>query len=468
MTSVKPSDDLRTLPSIDALLTSDALSAVISRHGRDLVTYAARRVVDAMRTRIQEGKKAAGPDVFPGLIIDLVHSIARPTLKPVINATGVVLHTNLGRAPVGKAAMDEIARVSTGYCSVEFDLATGKRGERNSHVVELLRYLTGAADAAVVNNNAAALVLVLGVFAKKKEVIVSRSELIEIGGSFRIPEIMKTSGAKMVEVGATNRTRLSDYEDAITAATAVIFKAHTSNYAIKGFTEDVSARDLAALAKKHDLIMVYDIGSGLLLRTAIPGMETEPDVWAAIESGADLVTFSCDKLLGGPQAGIIAGRQDLVARCAKAPLMRALRVGKLTLAALGAACRQYLDDAKLLAENPVFAMISQTSAQLRARAECLAQALREKGVSCEIIESRGQFGGGSLPDAEIPSAAVRITPPGTTVRENQAFAERIFHGLLQQEKPILSILREGRILFDVLTFNDEDVGIIAGSAAFFR
>jgi L-seryl-tRNA(Ser) seleniumtransferase len=448
------------------LLKSEALSAAISRHGRDLVTYAARRVVDAMRSSAREEKKAPGADVLPGLIIDMVRSIALPTLKPVINATGVALHTNLGRAPIGKAAMDEIARVSTGYCSVEFDLAAGKRGERNSHVVELLRYLTGAADAAVVNNNAAALILVLGAFARKKEVIVSRGELIEIGGSFRIPEIMKTSGAKMVEVGATNCTRLSDYEKAITPATAIIFKAHTSNYAIKGFTEDASALDLAALAKKHDLIMVYDIGSGLLRRTAIAGMETEPDVRTAIGSGADLVTFSCDKLLGGPQAGIIAGRQDLVARCAKAPLMRALRVGKLTLAALGAACRQYLDDTVLTTDNPVFAMFSQASGQLRARAECLAQALREKGVSCEIIESRGQFGGGSLPDAEIPSAAVRIAPPGTTVRENQAFAERIFHGLLRQEKPVLAVLREGRVLFDVLTLSDDDLSVIAGSDVF--
>jgi L-seryl-tRNA(Ser) seleniumtransferase len=456
----------RSLPSIDSLLKSPALAGCINDYGRDLVVFSCRAVVNELRTELQKSKKPPAIDRIIEKITGHVRSLVRPRLMPVINATGVILHTNLGRAPLGQSILDAIAPIIRGYSNLELDLATGKRGHRADHLRDLLRYLTGAEDIAIVNNNAAALILILSRFARGKEVIVSRGELIEIGGSFRIPEIMAASGAKMVEVGATNRTRLADYEKAITPKTAIIFKAHTSNYTIRGFTEEVGAQALAECAHSRDLIMVYDIGSGLLRRPQGKMLAGEPDVHQAIGSGADLVCFSADKLLGGPQGGIIAGKQPFIAALAKAPLMRALRVGKITIAALSAACRNYLSDRSLASGNPAFAMMNQTPDTLRARADRLCGLLREKGIFCEVVSDAGQFGGGSLPEAEIPSFAVMLTPPGSSSKAQQAFAEKIFHRLLEQQKPILSILREGRVLFDVLTLQDDDLTTIADSDAF--
>ncbi|MCK4311858.1 MAG: L-seryl-tRNA(Sec) selenium transferase, partial [Candidatus Cloacimonetes bacterium] len=328
---------------------------------------------------------------------------------------------------------------------------------RNTHISELIKYITRAEDAIVVNNNAAAVMLVLKTFAARKEVIISRGELIEIGGSFRIPEIMKASGAKMVEVGTTNRTRLSDYEDAITDKTRMILKAHKSNYFISGFTEEVEINDLVKLAKRYDLMCVYDMGSGLLRKPEGLPIEKEPDVRSALEAGVDIVTFSGDKLLGGPQAGIITGKKEYISKLAKAPLMRTLRVGKMTIAALTAVMRCYLKDEDLLPGIPIFKMLSRDKEELQRLAKQLSNEFDKYKVKNKIIESPAQVGGGSLPQLSIDSLAVMIVPP----KADRKFARRVFIELLKLDKPILGILREGNLLFDVLTIFEEDFSFIA-------
>jgi len=456
---------MRKLPSVNALLKAPSCAPLVERHGLPLVTFAVRDVLARMR------REATGRFTVPPVDIILrdvgarVTGLAEPSLKPVLNATGVILHTNLGRAPLGEGLIADIARVCSSYSNLEFDLRTGRRGHRTAHVAGLIRYLTGADDALVVNNNAAAIVLVLNTFARGREVIISRGELIEIGGAFRIPEIMRASGAKMVEVGTTNRTRVSDYEKAISPRTALIFKAHKSNYAIKGFTEEVAVERLAALARKHDLPMVYDIGSGLLRKPPHLKLEREPDVQSAIADKADLVTFSCDKLLGGPQAGVVAGQAALVAKLANAPLMRALRVGKLTLAALSSACRHYLSNEKLLSQNPTFAMLSQPAAMVKKRAAALARELKAAKVAAETADSKAQVGGGSLPELELASFALHVKAPDGPSKQKEQFAEKLFRSLLRADTPVLGVLREGRFLLDVFTVSDRDIPALAQAVA---
>jgi L-seryl-tRNA(Ser) seleniumtransferase len=383
------------------------------------------------------------------------------SLRPVLNATGVILHTNLGRAPLGAAVIAEVAAVAAGYSNLEFDLEAGRRGDRNVHLRELLRVLTGAEDVLVVNNNAAAVMLVLNTLACGREVIVSRGELVEIGGSFRIPEIMAASGARMVEVGTTNRTRLEDYEGAIGPDTAMLFKVHQANYSIEGSTAEVTAAELATLARARGLPLCYDLGSGLLRRPAGLPLAGEPEVAASLAEGADLVTFSCDKLLGGPQAGVVAGRSELVRQIGSVPMMRALRVGKLTIAALSVACRQYLSDESLLENNPTFAMLSRESAELARLAGVLAGELERLGVSAREVESFGQCGGGALPDVKIPSRAVEVLPREGMDDAEATFAERIYDRLQAADLPVLGILREGRLLLDVLALNEDQLAPVA-------
>ncbi|MFH2034091.1 MAG: L-seryl-tRNA(Sec) selenium transferase, partial [Candidatus Margulisiibacteriota bacterium] len=319
---------LRKLPGVDVLLNEASVKELAAAHGIELVTYAARNTINSAREKILNGS----PQIdLVSEVKNLIEKISKPSLKPVINATGIILHTNLGRAPLSFEPI-------RGYCNLEFDLETGKRGKREAHLKAPLKYITGAEDTLVVNNNAAAIVLILNTLASGKEVIISRGELIEIGGSFRINEIMASAGVKMVEVGTTNKTRLSDYENAVTENTALIFKAHKSNYSIKGFSEEVGIKELAEFSRKKGIPFVYDIGSGLLRKPKNLNLEGEPDVRSALKDGAYLVCFSGDKLLGGPQAGIIAGKKELISKLAKAPLMRALRVGKMTIAGLSAVC----------------------------------------------------------------------------------------------------------------------------------
>jgi L-seryl-tRNA(Ser) seleniumtransferase len=466
MDNRKPSIDFRQIPGIDKILHTQPAEEAIKKYGRPVMTYAVRRTVEKMREDLAAGAKVnTQPDTIVAQAAKTAEAVYGRSLKEVVNATGVVLHTNLGRAPLGESVVNETGRLSKGYCNLEFDLESASRGHRADHISDLLSYLTGSQGVVVVNNNAAGIILTLGTLARGREVIISRGELIEIGGAFRIPEIMEASGAKMIEVGTTNRTRLSDYEKAVNSETALIFKAHKSNYCIKGFTEEASVSELSGLCRSKKLPFVYDIGSGLLRKPSIPGLENEPDVRTALEEGADLVMCSCDKLLGGPQAGIIAGTRELISRLSKAPLMRALRVGKITLASLTCACRNYLSDEDLVNNNPVFHFLERKIEERERLAKLLFGQLAEKGINSEIVKSNGQCGGGTLPDLVLPGFAVSLLPPSNDVRTRETFAETLFKSLLKFDKPVLGVLREGRLLFDTFALYENEIGYIVSAVS---
>jgi len=443
----------RNIPAIGALLESPQGRELVGRFGRELAGHALRTVLASIRE--SNGADTPGAEAIAAQAAAIAEGIANPSLRPVINATGVMLHTNLGRAPLGLSVLNDIAPLFTGYSNLEFDLTTGKRGHRIDHLRPLLTYLTGAEDALAVNNNAAALILVLHTLCLRGEAVVSRGELIEIGGAFRIPDIMKAGGARMVEVGTTNKTRLSDYAQAITPKTRLLFKAHKSNYAIKGFTEEPSVKELAALARERGLVFVYDMGSGLLRRPSRLPLAEEPDVASALAEGADLVTFSGDKLIGGPQAGIVVGRAELVRKLSRARLMRALRLGKLDIAALSSACRRYLSDETLLRDNPAFAMLEQKPEQIRQRAEAVAAQLKALGIACQVIAGTARTGGGALPDLEMPSFAVALDMP-------KKQADRVYRALMTGTPAVVAVMREGTLCFDCATVFDTD---LAGLAA---
>jgi L-seryl-tRNA(Ser) seleniumtransferase len=450
----KSNAHLQSIPSVDAVLKRPEVARLAAEHGRTLCVFAVREALSRLRARLASGAAAVDEREITARVASLVRSLASPSLVRVVNATGVILHTNLGRAVLGEAVLADMAEVIAGYSNIEVDLESGGRGSRHDHVAALLRFLTGAEDVLVVNNNAAAIVLALSTLAAGREVIVSRGELIEIGGEFRIPEIMAASGCTMVEVGTTNRTRISDYEKAVTASTAVIFKAHKSNYAITGFVEEAPLEQCAALARKKRLPFVYDLGSGLLRKVRSLPLESEPDAASAVAAGADLVLFSGDKLLGGPQAGIIAGGKKLVARLGKAPLMRALRVGKLTMTALSSVCRSYLEDESLVKNNPTFAMLSQDRAEILKRAEALAQALAICGIQGAVESTQGQCGGGTLPALVVPSAAVVLDKKGPRAGDSLRLAAA---RLRRARPPVIAVLREGRLVFDMLAVAEADV-----------
>ncbi|MDY6916317.1 MAG: L-seryl-tRNA(Sec) selenium transferase [Candidatus Cloacimonadota bacterium] len=450
-------DELRKIPKVEKLQINPRIVKLAAQRGRALVTYSIKSELENLRAVVLKGSTVPNEEKIVTDIIKRVEYLSKPSLKKVINATGIVLHTNLARAPLGSIVLEDIWPILVGYSNLEYDLEAGKRGERNSHIREIIKFITNAEEAVVVNNNAAALMFCLNYFAKDQEVIISRGELIEIGGSFRIPDIMRASGAKMVEVGTTNRTRLEDYENAITSDTRIILKAHKSNYYIKGFTEEPSVKELADLARKNDLIFLYDIGSGLLRKPENMPLENEPDVKTAIEAGADIVTFSGDKLLGGPQAGIIVGKQNLVSMLAKAPMMRVLRVGKITLAALSVVTRAYLQDEKLKEKIPLFKMLNYTENELKNMAKVFSQVLGNYNIEHKIVDSISQVGGGTLPYLELPSWAIQILPEN----KDRKFAKKIFSELLQKEPPILGIMREGKFLLDVRTIFKEDFDTIA-------
>jgi L-seryl-tRNA(Ser) seleniumtransferase len=453
-------DELRKIPGVDKLLAEPSIIALKKEYGNELVTYAVRVVIDKVRQEIFNGASAKDITYFSKEVKTCIHQVVGESLKPVINATGVILHTNLGRAPLGKEVLRQIEPVLSGYSNLEFNLQTGKRGERTDHINGLIKFITGAEDVLVVNNNAAAIFLILKTFSGKKEVIVSRGELIEIGGSFRIPEIMKASGARMVEVGTTNRTRLSDYENAITEKTALLFKAHKSNYYIGGFTEEVELADLFRLAKKHGLILVYDVGSGLLKKPVLSKHLDEPDIRSSISNGADLVTFSCDKLIGAAQAGIIAGKADLIKALAKAPLMRTMRVDKFTIAALNSILRFYLNEEELIKKSPVFMMLNRKKGELLKLAEKLSKELENINVKTVIIESKAECGGGALPQLELESYAVKILPNQLDKTTASSFADKLFKKLLAAENPVVGILREGDLLLDIFAIQPDEVDTI--------
>lgn len=398
------SDPRRTLPAVHVLLEQDGVRALAERVPRSVVVDAVRATLAAARTRPEQAPATEAE--WTSAIAAHVAASERPTLQPVLNATGVVLHTNLGRAPLAAAAVEAIAEVARGFSSLEYDLVEGTRGSRHVHCEALLRDLTGADDALVVNNCAAALVLALNTLADGRDAVVSRGELVEIGGSFRIPEIMTKSGARLVEVGTTNRTHADDYRRACTSRTGAIVAVHRSNFTVDGFVATVALRDLAEIAASAGVPLLYDFGSGLMLGLALWGLRGEPTARDAVASGASLVVMSGDKLLGGPQAGIILGRADLVDALRRNPLARALRVDKLTLAALHATLRLYREPARAVHEIPTLAMLTTPPEEVRSRAARLASRLAGAGVRCRSADCEATVGGGAFPSARIPSGAV--------------------------------------------------------------
>jgi L-seryl-tRNA(Ser) seleniumtransferase len=443
-------NEMRKIPGVDKLLVNAYLQKLSDEFGEDLIKFCIRQELADMREDILAGGSAKFTVEIISSIENRVKKIANSSLKPMFNCAGIAIHTNLGRAPFSDNMIAEISKVLSGYSNLEFNLETGRRGQRNEHISGLLRYVTKAEDAVVVNNNAAAVMLVLKNLCAGKEAIISRGELVEIGGSFRIPEVMAASGAKMVEVGATNRTRISDYEKAITSETGVLLKVHQSNFHISGFTEEVKLEELVKLGKKHNLLVIYDMGSGLLRRPETIDLRGEPDVYSTLATGVDLVTFSGDKLLGGPQAGIIAGKKDLVQKIQKDPMMRALRVGKMTLAALNFVIKSYLKDETLKENIPLFMMLERDENKLQDLAEIFSGYLQNH-IPCKIVQSEAQVGGGTLPHIKIKSKAVQL------ILEEKHQAKEMFDYLLELEKPILSILREGKVLFDMFAIFENDV-----------
>ncbi len=433
-----PEDPRRRLPSVDAVLLRPRVADLLRRHPRG-------QVVDAVRSALADRRAArAGAD---GLLDEIADRL-RTSLVPVVNATGVILHTNLGRAPLAPAAV-AAAVAAAGACSLEWRREDGRRGSRHEHVADHLRALTGAEAGCVVNTNAGAVLLALCSLGGG-EVVVSRGQLVEIGGGFRVPEILAASGLRLVEVGTTNRTRLADYAGAIGEATVAILRVHPSNFRTVGFTEETPLAELGALARARGVALLDDVGSGVIVADGrLPG---EPDVRASVGAGCDLVCFSADKLLGGPQAGLIVGRADAVARCAAHPLMRALRPDKLTLAALEATLALHREPEGAWREIPALRMIAATGEERRARAEALAAAL-----GGEVVTTVGRVGGGSMPLLELPSWAV--VPAGAA--DAEAFARRLRAG----EPPVAARVGDGRLMIDVLALTDDDVRALPGLVA---
>jgi L-seryl-tRNA(Ser) seleniumtransferase len=417
--------ELRDLPSVDELARG---------HDDPLAVDAARLVLARARERITAG---SDPGDLVAALDEELRAARTASLRRVLNATGVIVHTNLGRAPLADEALAQVVEVARGYSNLELDLVDGTRGSRQDHCASLIRRLTGAEAALVVNNNAAAMLLALAALAEGREVIVSRGELLEIGDGFRIPEVLARSGARLVEVGTTNRTRAADYESAVTADTALLLRVHQSNFRVVGFTEQPALPELAAVARLHDLPLLDDLGSGVLRE--LPG---EPSAKDSLAAGADLVCFSGDKLLGGPQAGIVAGRADLVERLRRHPLQRALRADKLTLAALEGTLRVYLDAPQRI---PVLRMLNEDIATVRARADRLAAL-----TGGTVEETVGRVGGGALPLAEIPSFACAL---------DEALAAPRRSG----EPPVVGIVRDGKLLLDCRTLADDEIDEVAAA-----
>jgi L-seryl-tRNA(Ser) seleniumtransferase len=417
------SDPRRWIPSVDRLLASEAFAELLHELPRELVRSRLQHDTDRLRRGLARQTAVGAQDATgelpprdgdPGWYAERVrasiHGLMRGSLIPVLNATGVVLHTNLGRAPLADAALAAIRETAAGYSTLEYDTASGGRGSRYDHCRELIAHVTGAEDALVVNNNAAALVLALNSISRGLEAIISRGELVEIGGSFRVPEIMARSGARLREVGATNRTHAGDYRDALSPAAGVILKVHPSNFTMDGYTAEASPRELAAVAREGGVPLLHDIGSGLLLDPELLGLPGEPTPQASLADGADIVTFSGDKLLGGPQCGIAVGDARLLERMRRNPLCRALRVDKLTLAALAATLRLYLEPEAALRDIPVLRMLRLGPAELEPRARALVARLRQAGIDAMVAPGHSAVGGGAAPGAALPTALVLLTP----------------------------------------------------------
>ena len=445
--------DMRKIPKVDELLRRPGLAALPAVPAAEAV----RQELDELRQGMLAGEIQEVPEAeeLERRILDRAHRNAMPSLRGVINGTGVALHTNLGRACLSEEAARAAYDVARSYSTLEYDVEKGARGLRYTHVEPLLCRLTGAEAAMVVNNNAAAVLLILSALAAGGEVITSRGELVEIGGSFRVPDIMEACGCRLREVGTTNRTHLSDYEKAIGEETKALLKVHTSNFRVVGFTESVPLADLTALAHERGLPMVEDLGSGSLVDLETFGIHGEPTVQASVRAGVDIVSFSGDKLLGGPQAGIILGSREWIAKLRRHPLTRAMRVDKMTLAALEATLRSYADGTAM-EQVPVLRMLGTEPEQLRGRAEMLCDMLTKAGVQAEVVPEQDQVGGGSVPTQLLPTWAVAVTPTCGTL-------ESLERALRRRERPIVGRIAHDRYLLDVRTLNQEDFAAIAAA-----
>lgn len=435
-------DLLRQLPSVDKLLNLPITVDLVTAYGRSLTVDALRQTIDTQRTAVLQGATSIPlPDILVQAAHELLVDWFTPSLRPVINGTGVIVHTNLGRAPLSDAAIEAVTAVAQGYSTLEFNLDTGKRGSRAVHAEQLLTQLTGTEAALTVNNNAAAVLLMLSALCQGKEVIISRSQLVEIGGGFRVPDVMAQSGAKLVEVGTTNRTHLRDYENAINENTGGIMVAHHSNFKIIGFTTEPELANLAELAHAHNIPLLYDQGSGTLFDTTQFGLAPEPTLPDGLQAGCDIVAFSGDKLLGGPQAGILCGKADLMNTIKKHPLARAVRADKMALAALSATLTHYLKE-QALTEIPVWHMISRSLDDLTETAVTWATQLQAQGIDAETSAGESTVGGGSLPGTSMPTRLVAIS---------HADVDALAAALREANPPIIGRIQDGRYLIDPRT-----------------
>lgn len=451
---------MKKIPKVDQLLCWPEIVVLLEKHSRPEVLSVVRGVLESVREEIRNNQNTP---LESGRIVSLIAaelaSRTRPSLQAVVNGTGVVVHTNLGRSPLPDEAGGALHTVSAGYSNLEFDLSTGVRGTRYDHVEGLIRELTGAEAALVVNNNAAAVILALSSLAQGREVIVSRGELVEIGGSFRIPDVMCQSGAKLVEVGTTNRTHLRDFQDVITDATALLLKVHTSNFAIVGFTAEASVAEMSALGRERDIPVMLDAGSGCLIDLSPYGISGEPTVRQYLDAGADVVTFSGDKMLGGPQAGLIAGKRRFIEPMKRHPLLRALRIDKLSLAALEATLRLYRDERQALVAIPTLRMLTMTAEQLARRADVIVRRLRRAlPDTATLVKHLGESsaGGGSFPLLQLPTTLIEFVIAGHSPQQIEA-------ALRRATTPVIGRIHRDRFLLDVRTILDRDLSALAQS-----
>ncbi len=448
---------LSQIPQVDQVLKHSELQPFIAKFSHDFVLQNVQTVMDQLRAELlaKESSNNSSRESIANQILSRslirIQNFLRPSLQRAINGTGIILHTGLGRAPLTKEAKENLAKVAEGYTNLEMDLESGKRGKRNFHVEDLLCYLTGAEAACVVNNNAAAVLLTLNTLSFRKEAVISRGQLVEIGGSFRIPEVMEKSGTKMVEVGTTNKTHLKDYEKAISEKTGVICVVHPSNFRVKGFTNEVSLPDLVSLGEKHNIPVVYDLGGGVLVDLRKYNLPYEPVVTESVASGLDVVTFSGDKVLGGPQAGILVGKKKYIDKIKSNPLMRALRCDKLIYAALEPTLRLYLNEDDLLKENCVLRMLLEPMENLNKKAKELSSKLDRFKSSCQfkIEDTNIEIGSGAMPLEELPSKAISL-------RIDSVPTETLAKKFRCHPPPIIGYIRDNRLFFDLRTiFEDE-------------
>ena len=451
---------LSQLPSVDECLKSSYGGKWLDSFPRKTVLRAIRAVIDSRRKEILKGVTAdASIDAIAHDIEKTIKKYSEYKLRPLINATGVVIHTNLGRSILSDKAIDHVTKTARSFSNLEYEITTGKRGKRYSNIKDIIKELTGAEDAVVVNNNAAAVLICLDTFAKGKEVIVSRGELVEIGGSFRIPEVMEASGAILREVGTTNKAHLADYENALCGNTALLLKVHQSNYRVIGFTEEVPIEKLMKIGKEYNIPVVDDLGSGCMIDLKKYGVQGEPTVQEVVRTGADIVTFSGDKLLGGPQAGIIIGKEKYIQKIQKNPLLRAMRIDKMTLASLEATFMQYLDEEKAIKEIPTLRMLTESADVIKRRAKKILSSLNKnisKHAKLEVVPDESQAGGGSLPEISFPTFAVSVKPSNISVNELE---KRLRLG----SPPVIARIKGDALLMDARTVQEGEIKTLVNS-----